>query len=76
MKFFGMDVIHVDREKFLSSLQDTLQQKFPKVPKASWEVFTHNVTTRQKSVDDTNLASQREHDEESGLPTTFSTMGT
>ena len=76
LKFFGMDVIHADREKFLSSLQDTLQQKFPKVPKASWEVFTHNVTmARQKSSDDTNMASQRETDEETGLPTTFSAMG-
>lgn len=77
LKFFGMDVIHIDREKFLSSLQDTLQQKFPKVPKASWEVFTHNVTmSRQKSSDDSNLVLQRENDEESGLPTTFSTMST
>ena len=76
LKFFGMDVIHADREKFLSSLQDTLQQKFPKVPKASWEVFTHNVTmARQKSSEDTNMTSQRETDEESGLPTTFSAMG-
>ena len=76
LKFFGMDVIHTDKEKFLSSLQDTLQQKFPKVPKASWEVFTHNVTmARQKSSDDTNMASQRESEEETGLPTTFSAMG-
>lgn len=76
LKFFGMDVLHADREKFLSSLQDTIQQKFPKVPKASWEVFTHNVTVaRQKSSDD-SLALQRENDEESGLPTTFSAMGT
>jgi len=39
-------------------------------------VFTHNVTmARQKSSDDTKMASQRETDEESGLPTTFSAMG-
>lgn len=76
MKFFGMNVIHTDKEKFLSSLQDTLQQKFPKVPKASWEVFTHNVTARQKSCDDSNPTSQRDNEEESGLPTTFSTIGT
>ena len=76
-KFFGMDVMHADREKFLSSLQDTVQQKFPKVPKASWEVFTHNVTvSRQKSCDDTNLALHRENEEDSNLPTTFSAMDT
>ena len=73
--FFGMDVMHTDREKFLNSLQDTVQQKFPKVPKASWEVFTHNVTVaRQKSCDETNLALQKENEEESKLPTTFSAL--
>ena len=76
LKFFGMDVMHSDREKFLNSLHDTVQQKFPKVPKASWEVFTHNVTVaRQKSFDDANLALQRENEDDGGLPTTFSAMG-
>lgn len=70
-----MDVIQGDREKFLTSLQDTIQQKFPKVPKASWEVFTHNVTMARQKSEDPNLASQKESDEESGLPTTFSAMG-
>ena len=74
IKFFGMDVIQGDREKFLTSLQDTIQQKFPKVPKASWEVFTHNVTMARQKSEDPNLA-QKESDEESGLPTTFSAMG-
>ena len=77
VKFFGMDVLHADREKFVNSLHDTVQQKFPKVPKASWEVFTHNVTVaRQKSCDDTNMALQRENEDDGGLPTTFSAMTT
>ena len=74
IKFFGIDVMHGDREKFLTSLQDTVQQKFPKVPKASWEVFTHNVTMARQKSEDPNLTSQKENDEESGLPTTFSAM--
>ena len=74
-KFFGMDVMQADKDTFLNSLHDTVQQKFPKVPKASWEVFTHNVTvTRQKSVNETNTALQRESECDSGLPTTFSDM--
>ncbi|XP_022781948.1 uncharacterized protein LOC111322968 [Stylophora pistillata] len=75
IKFFGMDVMHGDREKFLTSLQDTIQQKFPKVPKASWEVFAHNVTLARQKSEDPNLTSQKESEEESGLPTTFSAMG-
>ena len=76
IKFFGMDVMQSDKEKFLNSLQDTVQQKFPKVPKASWEVFTHNVTiARQKSSDDTKLALRRENEDDCSLPTSFSTKG-
>ena len=76
IKFFGMDVMQSDKEKFLSSLQDTVQQKFPKVPKASWEVFTHNVTiARQKSCDDAKLALRRENEDDCNLPTSFSTKG-
>lgn len=76
IKFFGMDVMHADREKFLNSLHDTVKQKFPKVPRASWEVFTHNVTVaRQKSSEDTNLTLQGDNEDDSSLPTSFSSMG-
>lgn len=68
VKFFGMNVTGKDRDEFLQNLQATLLKKSRMlVPKATWEVFTHNVgTLRMKSVDD--VAGKAGAGEESKLP--------
>ena len=76
IKFFGMEVLGSDKESFVSSLRDAVQHKFPKVPKATWEVFTHNVSVgRQKSLEEAALAGNAGNNEEEGLPVTYSALG-
>ncbi|XP_048584846.1 uncharacterized protein LOC5508594 isoform X2 [Nematostella vectensis] len=74
VRFYGMDVIGQERDTFLNNLQATLQQKSRMlVPKATWEVFTHNVgLSRLKSVEDTSK--QTGSDETSTLPVTPNTI--
>ena len=75
VKFFDMDVGGSEKERFLNSLRDAVQHKFPKVPKATWEVFTHNVSvSRQKSCDDTAHARRTGGDEEPVLPVTHTDL--
>lgn len=68
VKFFGMNVAGKDRDEFLQNLQATLLKKSRMlVPKATWEVFTHNVgTLRVKSVDE--VAGKSGTGEDSELP--------
>jgi hypothetical protein len=75
-KFYGMNVIGKDRDEFLNNLQATLQQKSRMlVPKATWEVFTHNVgTLRMKSVEEASQGGRTGKDVENALPVTFDSV--
>ena len=63
-----MNVAGKDRDEFLQNLQGTLLKKSRMlVPKATWEVFTHNVgTLRMKSVEESS--GKTGNVEESELP--------
>lgn len=73
IKFYGMNVAGKDKDEFLNNIQATLQQKSRMlVPKATWEVFTHNVgTLRMKSVEEASQAGRTGSDAENALPVTF-----